>query len=453
MKNETSLEVFSNMPVERAVLKNAVPSIIAMLMVLVYNLADTFFIGRTHDPYQVAAISLASQAFVIYSALGTVFGIGGTSVISRALGAGRKEYAKKVSSFCMWGSIAIGLFYSVIMWIFMNPLLTVMGASSDTWGFTKNYLSIVALAGPFVVINGCYSNVLRAEGESTKAMMGQLLGNVANIILDPIFISVFKLNTSGAAIATVLGNILGAVYYIVYFYNGKTLLSIKLKDFTVKEHVCTNVLAIGIPASLNTLFMSISHMTLNRMMANYGDLQLAGIGVATNIMKIPGLVCIGLGQGIQPLVGYCAGSGNWKRCKKVIKVSLLSGLILSTVMAAASYLFLPQLVGAFLTNPDAFAYGKQFAQVMLITSFMFGVFYVLTNILQGFGAAKSSLLINISRQGLFYIPALFIMRAIAGMNGLVWAQPIADILAVLLATALYMINHKNMEKDIGYKTK
>lgn len=238
MKNETSLEVFSNMPVEWAVLKNAVPSIIAMLMVLVYNLADTFFIGRTHDPYQVAAISLASQAFVIYSALGTVFGIGGTSVISRALGAGRKEYAKKVSSFCMWGSVAIGLFYSVIMWIFMNPLLSVMGASSDTWGFTESYLSIVALAGPFVVINGCYSNVLRAEGESTKAMMGQLLGNLANIILDPIFISVFKLNTSGAAIATVLGNIIGSVYYIVYFYNGKTLLSIKLKDFTVKDHVC-----------------------------------------------------------------------------------------------------------------------------------------------------------------------------------------------------------------------
>lgn len=221
----------------------------------------------------------------------------------------------------------------------------------------------------------------------------------------------------------------------------------------MRSVTCINVLAIGIPASLNTLFMSISHMTLNRMMANYGDLQLAGIGVATNIMKIPGLVCIGLGQGIQPLVGYCAGSGNWKRCKKVIKVSLLSGLILSTVMAAASYLFLPQLVGAFLTNSDAFAYGKQFAQVMLITSFLFGIFYVLTNILQGFGAAKSSLLINISRQGLFYIPALFIMRAIAGMNGLVWAQPIADILAVLLAAALYMINHKNMEKDIRYKRK
>lgn len=408
MKDEKSLEVFSSMPVGQAVFKNAVPSIVAMLMVLVYNLADTFFIGRTHDPYQVAAISLASQAFVIYSALGTVFGIGGTSVISRVLGAGRIEYAKKVSSFCMWGSIAIGLFYSVIMWIFMNPLLSVMGAS--------------------------------------KAMMGQLLGNVSNIILDPIFISVFKLNTSGAAIATVLGNILGSVYYIVYFYNGKTLLSIKLKDFTVKEHVCTSVLAIGIPASLNTLFMSISHMTLNRLMANYGDLQLAGIGVATNIMKIPGLICIGLGQGIQPLVGYCVGSGNWKRCKKVIKVSLLSGLILSTLMAAASYLFLPQLVGAFLTNSDAFAYGKQFAQVMLITSFLFGVFYVLTNILQGFGAVKSSLLINISRQGLFYIPALFIMRAIAGMNGLVWAQPIADILAVLLAATLYLLNHKKMEK-------
>ncbi len=446
MQQEKSLEVFSTMPVGQAIFKNAVPSIAAMLMVLIYNLADSFFIGQTHDPYQLGAISLAAQVFVIYSAVGTIFGVGGTSVISRALGAGNHDYAKKVSSFCMWGSVIAGAVCSILLWVCMNPLLTVMGASVNTWNFTRSYLSIVALSGPCVVINGCFSNVLRAEGESTKAMMGQLLGNLCNIILDPIMISVFHWNTAGAAIATVIGNALGTIYYILYFYRGTSMLSIRLRDFTVRDHVCSRVLVIGVPASLNTLLMSISHMILNRMVANYGDLQLAGIGVATNIIKIPGLICIGLGQGIQPLVGYCAGSGDWPRCRKIIRYSLLSGFALSAAMMAFSYGFLRQLVGAFLTNADAFDYGMQFAKVMLITSFLFGVFYVLTNILQGFGAAKSSLLINISRQGLFYIPALFIMRAIGGMEGLVWSQPIADILAILLAITLYAINARNMEK-------
>ncbi len=316
MSEKKSLEVFSSMSVPRAVFQNAVPSMAAMMMVLIYNLADTFFIGQTGDPMQVSAITLASQVFVIYSALGTVFGMGGTSVISRKLGAGEGEYAKKVSSFCMWGSAAIGLVFSIILWIFMNPLLTLLGANHETWDFTKDYLGIVAISGAFVVINGCFSNVLRAEGQSTKVMMGQLIGNLTNIVLDPIMILGFHMDTKGAAIATVIGNLVGTIYYVQYFCGGKSMLSIHPKDFSMKDGICTGVFKIGFPASLSTLFICISHMVLNKLMVGYGNLQLAGIGVATNLLKITGLLCIGFGQGIQPLVGYCAGSGDYPRCKK-----------------------------------------------------------------------------------------------------------------------------------------
>ena len=266
MNNQKSMEVFSKAPVSQAVFKNALPAIAAMLMVLVYNLADTFFIGQTHDALQVTAVSLATPVFLMFMAVGTAFGIGGTSVISRALGEGKKEYAKKVCSFCMWSCIVVGvslatpvflMFMAVgtafgiggtsvisralgegkkeyakkvcsfCMWscivvgvviaalflIFMNPILSLIGASSDTWDLSKTYLSIVACSGPFVLISNCYANIIRAEGEAGKAMMGQLLGNLLNFILDPVMILGFGWNIAGAAIATVIGNLFGAGYY------------------------------------------------------------------------------------------------------------------------------------------------------------------------------------------------------------------------------------------------
>lgn len=210
------MEVFSRAPIWQAVFQNAFPAMAAMLMALVYNLADTFFIGQTGDAMQVAAVSLATPVFLMFMAVGTIFGIGGTSVISRAMGEGRYDYAKKVCAFCMWGCVAVGILMSIIMLCFINPILSAIGASIDTWDFTHTYLSIVVFGGPFVLISNCYSNVIRAEGKSMQAMMGQLIGNLLNVILDPIMILGFGWNIAGAAIATVIGNVVGAMYYVFY---------------------------------------------------------------------------------------------------------------------------------------------------------------------------------------------------------------------------------------------
>lgn len=227
MENKAAMEGFRTAPVPRAVLKNTVPAMAAMLMVLIYNLADTFFIGQTHDDLQVAAVSLATPVFLIFMAVGTVFGAGGTSVISRAMGEGRPEYAKKVCSFCMWSCVGVGALMSAFFLLFMDRILSWIGASPDTWELAKTYLTIVSLGGPFVLIANCYSNVIRAEGQSGKAMMGQLLGNLANVALDPVMILGLGWNIAGAAIATVIGNVIGAGYYILYFLRGKSTLSIR----------------------------------------------------------------------------------------------------------------------------------------------------------------------------------------------------------------------------------
>ena len=285
MENNKSMEVFAKAPIRKAVLQNALPAMAAMLMVLIYNLADTFFIGQTHDDLQVAAVSLATPVFLLFMSVGTVFGIGGTSVISRALGEGRRDYA-------------------------------------------KTYLVIVGCSGPFVLIANCYSNIIRAEGQSGKAMMGQVIGNLLNVILDPIMM--FGWDIAGAAIATVIGNVVGTGYYIIYFLKGLSSLSISLKDFSVKEKLASGVLAIGVPAALGNLLMSLSSIIMNSQMAKYGDMAVAGM----KITMMTGMVCIGLGQGVQPLLGYCVGAKNWERYRSALKFSLIFAFSLSTVLTA-----------------------------------------------------------------------------------------------------------------------
>ncbi len=430
--------LFEKAPVPQAVLKNAVPAMAAMLMVLIYNLADTFFIAQTRNDILVAAVSLATPVFLIFMAVGTVFGIGGTSVISRSLGQGRTEHAKKVCSFCMWGCVTVGVVISAAFLLLMEQILKLIGASADTWGPARTYLTIVALGGPFVLISSCFSNILRAEGQPNKAMMGQILGNLLNVLLDPVMILGFRWGIAGAAIATVAGNLAGAGYYILYFLRGRSTLSIHIRDLSFRDGICTGVLAIGIPASLGSLLMSLSQIIVNARMAGYGDMALAGMGVAMKVTMITGMVCIGFGQGVQPLLGYCVGAGLWERFKKIMGFSILFSLGLSAAMTGLCYLLRGPIIRVFLTEPASFDFALTFTNILLTTSFLFGVFYVLANALQAMGAAAQALVINLSRQGLIYIPALYILQALLGANGLAWAQPVADLLSTVLVAMLYL---------------
>lgn len=444
MDKKMSLEKFNAMPVSRAVVNNAVPAMLTMLMALIYNLADTFFIGLTHDAYQVAAISLTTPLFMMFSAVSNIFGMGGTSVISRSMGQQRGDYAKRVCSFCMWTAVGIGIIMAVIFFVFAKPILNVLGASKDTLSLANSYLVIVAFSGPFSMISGTFSKILTAEGQPKKAMMGSMMGNLLNIILDPIFILGFHWNIAGAAAATLISNVIAAGYYILYFRRGHSSLSIRVKDYSAKDKICSRVLSIGIPAALGSMIMGISVMFINNLMASYGDMALAGSGVATKITMITGMLCIGVGQGVQPLLGYSIGEGNEKRYRETMKFSLIFAFIVGVIMTGLCYLFMEQIIGVFLTDQDAYGYAYRFGKILLTTSSLFGIFYVLQNSLQAMGAAFAALIVNVSRQGLIYIPLLYILNSVLGINGLVWAQPVADILSLLIALVLFFITHRKM---------
>lgn len=216
--------------------------------------------------------------------------------------------------------------------------------------------------------------------------------------------------------------------------------------------MCSGVLVIGIPASLGSLLMSLSQIIVNSQMANYGDMAIAGMGVAMKVTMMTGMICIGMGQGVQPLLGYCVGARAWERFKKVLKFSILFALALGVIMTLLCYLFTGQMVKIFLEDDAAYNYGVQFAYILLPTSVLFGVFYVLCNTLQAMGAATAALIVNLSRQGIIYIPAVFILQKILGITGLAWAQPVADLFSTLLVVVLYLYTFKKMEYSTQSKT-
>lgn len=442
MKEKTT-EIFANAPVPKAVISNVIPSIISMLMVLVYNLADTFFIGQTKNPYMVAGVSVATPAFLLFMAVGMLFGIGGTSLISRLLGEGNEKKAKYTSSFCFWTSLTIGIVGAIGIIACAEPVCRSIGASDDTIVYASEYLKIVGLGIPFLIISNAFSNIIRAEGHARTAMTGMIIGNMINVVLDPLMILTLGWNVAGAAIATVLGNLFSAGFYIYHLTIRSNLLSIHPKNYRVLNGIASGVLLIGVPASLNSVLMSFSNILVNNQMAHYGDMAVAGLGVAMKVNMIVVMLLIGLGIGIQPLLGFCFGAGNRKRYMDVLKFSTLLALGLSLVMTVICYCGAEFLVKAFLEDPAAYEYGFLFARTYIYSGPIMGILFVYINAIQSMGAALPALVLNISRQGLLYIPILFTFRAVFdNARMLAAAQPVTDYLAATLAVILFLIAFK-----------
>lgn len=441
--NDKSTEIFRDAPVPKAVISNVVPSIISMIMVLIYNLADTFFIGQTKNAYMVAAISVATPAFLLFMAIGMLFGIGGTSLISRSLGEGRTEKAKNASAFCFWTGLGIGIIAMIIIFIFAEPVSRVIGASDDTVGYASQYLRIVSTAIPFLIISNSFSNIIRAEGKANIAMIGMLIGNLINIILDPVMILWFGWDVAGAAVATVLGNIFAAVFYIWHLLSKNSTLSIQPQYYMAGNGIASGVLAIGIPASLNSMLMSVSNIVVNNIMFHYGDMAVAGLGVAMKVNMIVVMLLIGLGTGIQPVLGYCFGAGNRKRYMAVLKFSLILAFALSAIMTVICYCGAGPLVHAFLEDENAFSYGMSFARIYIYSGPVMGLLFVFINAIQSTGAALPALILSISRQGIIYLPVLFLFWNIFdSATMLAAAQPITDYLSTALAITLFIFTYR-----------
>ena len=310
-------ELMGSMKISKAVAKMAVPSVISSLVTVLYNMADTFFVGQTGDPLQVAAVSLTNPIFILMMAFANMFGMGGSAVLSIAMGEKNEKRAKNASSFVTYASLIVGVVFMAVLLVFMNPILGLFGANQETNEFARGYTLHISYGAPFIIWSAAASFIVRAEGASKEAMIGSMIGTVANIVLDPIFISVLGQGTAGAAIATTIGNVLASAYYLWYFLKKSRVLSLRWKDFTVKDGILTRTCASGLPTAIFSALMSVSTIVLNQLLVGYGNAPVAAIGIVFKANMFITFLQMGLANGVQPFwviimgPGICRDFGTW----------------------------------------------------------------------------------------------------------------------------------------------
>lgn len=452
-------KIFAEYKVPRAVAAMALPSMMGMLINIIYNLADTFFVGQTGDSNQVAAVSVSMPLFFFFLAIGNLFGIGGCAFISRSLGEGKKDKVKTISSFCIYGALVLGIFIGILFFFFREPLLYLVGASNNTIGFAQDYLKWVAVGAPFSVLSITVCNLVRGEGAAKISMVGSVLGQIVNVILDPIFIlgsgdKLFgitlpfglDMGVAGAAIATVLGNVFSVVFFLVYFLRGKSILSITPKRFSMKNGIAKGVINVGLPASLNNLLMSISNIIVNIVLVSYGDNAVAAMGVAMKANMLVIMLQIGLAQGVQPLIGYCYGAKNYTRMKKCMGFSIVCNIVIGTVMMLFYLVFRENVISMFIDDAEVVSLGVKMLTAIMSPGPVIGIMFVLNFAFQGMGKGIQSFILSVGRQGLVYIPLLFILNKLVGLDGIIWAQAAADFVCVIMSIIMFIFVMKGINK-------
>lgn len=441
-------ELFEDAPVAKAVAIMAVPTIITMLVVVIYNMADTFFIGQTNDAMQVAAVSLATPVFMVFMALGNLFGIGGSSAISRALGEKRLDRAREISSFCCYGSLGLGVIMMILFLVGMDFLLKLIGASVNTIDYARDYLTYVSFGAPFIMFGTAFGNILRGEGAAKESMIGNMIGTVTNIILDPILILVFGWGVVGAAVATVIGNIGACVFYLLYFLRKKSVLSIRPKDFRMGDRIAVGVMAIGIPASLNNILMSCANIILNNVLISYGDTPVAAMGVAMKANMLVVLLQIGLCVGIQPLIGYNYGAGNVRRLKQVYRFTALCAIVMGTLLTILMVIAREPIIRAFIDDTAVIESGIDMMIALQISGPVIGILFLNINTLQGMGKALPSLILTVCRQGVAFVPLVYILNAVFGLNGVIYSQSAADYFSIVLSSVICFVIFKKLTRKM-----
>ncbi len=441
MKNE----LFEETAVPKAYIKLALPVVLSMMMSLVYNMVDTYFIALTDVKELVAGVSLVVPIFTMMIAFGDIFGIGGSSLISRLFGEKRDEEAKRVSAFCVWGAIGFGIIVSIILLLFRGQILAALGTDEATLKYARDYYNWIAIGAAAIIFGLVPSNILRTEGLAAQAMAGSIIGSVANIVLDPVFIFVLKQGAAGAAIATVIANLIADAYYIYAIARKAKRLSVSPSFVKISGKMIGNIFVIGIPASITNLMQSFMIMMTNHYLLPYGNDKIAAMGIALKANMITALILVGFAFGGQPLIGYNYGSKNSKRLKEILKFSYISAMVLGLVFTAVMCIFAPEIIGIFMRDDAIITNGAMMLRFQQAGMVFMSITLVSTCVCQSVGSAAGSFALSISRQGVLYVIVLFIMQAAFGYQGVLMSQMVADIGTAVMAAIIILKIIKNIE--------
>lgn len=438
--NQTK-DLFQGLSVPRAIAKYAIPTVLSQLVTLLYNLADTFFVGHTNDPSQVAALTLSFPLFMTLTMVGNLFGIGANSFISRSLGEGSNDKVSKASTFAFYGAVVTVVAIIAVLAIFMTPILTVIGAvATNTFIATKKYLMWTVIYGGIPTVAALMlGHLIRAEGNTKEASIGMALGGILNIGLDYVFVSLLGFGAEGAAIATFISNVISFLYLLQVILRTKnTVIVLNPAKFRFELHIAKQVVLVGIPAAAIIVFASCSNILLSHFMSAYGDVSLAAMGIAQKIGSIAIQITVGLTQGIMPLLGYCYGAKDKKRLKSINNYSFV---ILGCYAAACLLivqLFARPIIMLFMSEPATVEKGIEFVHIWFFCAPGMCFTNLFCSIFQAMGKWLHSLVLSIIRQVVLLAPLIIVLDKFVGETGLVYAQPISDTTSLIAGIILYI---------------
>jgi len=445
---KTKKELFETVSIPRALAEFSIPMIIGQLVTLAYNLADTYFLGRTGNACMVAAVSLILPVFNITIALANLLGTGGGSLISRLLGNKKEQEAKKVCVFCVYASIIAALLYSFVCFVFMKPLLYALGASSMTFRYAQQYAVIIIVIGGLpTVLELVMANLVRSVGYTRQSGIGVSLGGILNIALDPLFMFVILPKGNeviGAAIATMLSNAAALAYFVLIILKLKktTILTVNIRTGLPQRKSIKSIFAVGIPAALSTFLYDLTNIVIDMIAASFGDITVAAIGIVLKAERLPLNIGVGICQGMIPLIAYNYSSGNFKRMRGFLNFSRFMGLCVSVLCIIFYETFANGIMKLFINNTQTVTLGTGFIRVRCLATFFMFLCFHLMFFFQAIGQGVISFILAVVRQLVFNIPLLFLFNHLFGVYGIVWTQLVADFCTAVVSFVIYFIVEK-----------
>ncbi|MGG1593574.1 MATE family efflux transporter [Terribacillus saccharophilus] len=436
-----NLYYFEKAPVAKAIAHFAVPMMLGTSMSVIYSILNAFFLGTLHNTAMLTALALTLPLFAIIMALGNLIGMGSGTFISRLLGEKKYEDVKHVSSFAFYSSLVLGLVVMAVSLPLIDLIVHGLGATSESFVFTKDYVMIMLIGSPIVVLFFTLENIVRSEGAAITSMIGMILSVVVNIILDVLVIFVFHWGVIGVASATVISNLVASVFYALHIGYKSQFLTVSLKWFKATKDILSNVLKIGVPVFIMSIFLGAMSLIFNYFLVEYGNQAVAAYGISSRLLQFPEFILMGLCEGVVPLIAF-SFTANKLRMKRTIGFTFKSIMVLAVVFGVIVYLISDHLIGLFTTDPQLIVMGSYILHVTFLSLFITGMTTLFTGIFQATAQGTAAFIMSIA-QGITLIPVLFIANEVSGFHGVVWSLVIADAVTFLVgAIMLYVLRNK-----------
>ena len=446
-EQNTKLNLLGNAPISKALVSLGIPIMIGMLINALYNLADAYFVsGLGESP--MGAISIVFPLGQVVVGFGLMFGNGAASYLSRIFGCEDKNTADTVASTALYSSILIGAILIILTFIFLRPVLMLLGATETIMPYALTYARIYILSCIFNVFNVTMNNIAASEGAAKTTMCALLSGAVINVGLDPLFIYTFHMGVAGAAIATAISQFISSLVYLSYVLRKKSAFTFSIKSFSPTKQIFAEILKIGIPTLTFQLLTSLSIALINRAANGYGDAVIAGMGAVTRITSMGTLVVFGFLKGFQPIAGFSYGAKNFKRLRQSIKISILWSTVFCIIVGLLMILFSAQIISQFANeNEEKILIVQKSLTGNGFSFFLFGFYTVYSSLFLALGKGTAGFILGACRQGICFLPVILLLPELLGMNGILYAQPIADILSAIVTVFMAMNLHKKLSSE------